>query len=492
MKTHACAALLLAGTVLAPALYPNTSAAAENPAWQFTLLAESRLTDDCPICDGLVLPVPLRGAFSVRLLDKDMLYSRYSWEAIAWTADSAGGTVYKIAGEGVYQVGGEVAQVQTAFLTLTIDNGASNQICYFTNFSQALTRRWPAIQIDLVQTNGTQLQQYSLELYAAPFREIWFSTTHGFHAQIWNAPTNYVSAGDLISSAGRVIKRNQQLIGSLGIMPPVPEIGLNAVDILPGGEIAFPMPVGCFSETLGLLQNGDIVSDRGRIVMNRLALLSAFGGGIFEPGVDALQFMTNGEIYFSITNEFYSLCCGTIRRGDLVSSRGAVVKRNEELLADFPSDPKLDYGLDAIYVWPDGEIWFSVETGFTGPHFEPYMPGGLLSDRGYVVYHNLDLLAAFQPMEDLADFGLDALFVVTDLAATPDSAGALRLSQPVINPMTGKFALDWAGQGKVYQIEKATNISGPWLPLSPILVGPPVEDQITATNAQGFYRVRQW
>jgi hypothetical protein len=38
-----------------------------------------------------------------------------------------------------------------------------------------------------------------------------------------------------------------------------------------------------------------------------------------------------------------------------------------------------------------GEVWFSVETGFCGSHFESYGRGDLLSDEAYVVYRNLDL-----------------------------------------------------------------------------------------------------
>ena len=45
----------------------------------------------------------------------------------------------------------------------------------------------------------------------------------------------------------------------------------------------------------------------------------------------------------------------------------------------------------------------------------------------------------------------------------------------------------------MFQIEKATNVLGPWLPLSPILVEPPFTDPGTLSNFhQGFYRLRQW
>jgi hypothetical protein len=45
----------------------------------------------------------------------------------------------------------------------------------------------------------------------------------------------------------------------------------------------------------------------------------------------------------------------------------------------------------------------------------------------------------------------------------------------------------------VFQLEKATNVLGPWLPLGPVLTEPPVVDLGALTNSpQGFYRLRQW
>ena len=72
-----------------------------------------------------------------------------------------------------------------------------------------------------------------------------------------------------------------------------------------------------------------------------------------------------------------------------------------------PIPVEADYGLDAIYVWSSGEIWFLIEEGFVDQNLGAIMPGDLLSDQGMVVYRNLELLGAFAPLEDLADFGLE-------------------------------------------------------------------------------------
>ena len=53
------------------------------------------------------------------------------------------------------------------------------------------------IGIKLRQTNGTMLQEYTIELAAAPFREVWFSTAHGLTSGTRPPPDNRISGGDL-------------------------------------------------------------------------------------------------------------------------------------------------------------------------------------------------------------------------------------------------------------------------------------------------------
>lgn len=395
------------------------------PVWRYQLLPGSQWTDDCLICGRPSLVLPMTGEFRLRLLSKTSLATRYSIENLTCTAGSPPGTVYRLTGKGTYEVSGEVALLQDLFLEAQADTGVAQKLCYFTNESRAVTRAWPFIEITLRETNGTGLQTFTLELAAAPIREIWFSTVNAFTPGRQPPYTNHIQGGDLVSTTGQVVRRNPELMAALGLMPMAnsPDWGLDAIDLLPSGELAFSIGADGFSETLGWLHGGDVLSDRGRVLTNYAALVSPFGP---EPppadeGLDALHMLPNGEIYFSVTNDFFSeKTAKTIRKGDLLSNRGVIVRSNEQLVAPFqPAVAKQDFGLDAIYVWPDGEVWFSVETGFEGPHFEPYGPGDLLSDRGYVVARNLDLLAPFAPLEDLADFGLDALRVITDPLPPP-------------------------------------------------------------------------
>ena len=153
---------------------------------------------------------------------------------------------------------------------------------------------------------------------------------------------------------------------------------------------------------------------RNQQLMSAFALASTN----VDVGFDAVQIMDDGRILFSITTNVVSSTNGTkLFRGDILSDLGEIYKSHQQLLARFhPAQTNHDYGLDALYVWPSGEIWFSTEEGFQDSYLGAVLPGDLLSDQGYRVFGNRELVAAFAPVETNADFGLDALFVVTDFA----------------------------------------------------------------------------
>lgn len=489
---------VVTGMLLAGAVNVDIKSAVAQPLpttngnWTYTLLQDSQLTDDCPICDRIPIVVPLRGKFELRLLEETLLFARYAVENMELVASEPSGPTYKVTGQGTYQVGGEVAVVQEMLLEVQIDNGADKTLCYLTNEIGMVQRPWPMIKIQLHQTNGTISQVYHLELAAAPLLEIWFSTKSGFHPGASKPDSNYVTGGDLLSAAGRVVKRNHKLTSRLGFMPVVPDLGLDAVDILPGGEIAFSMEQDEFSETLGPLHEGDALSNRGKVLHSYGDLIGAFGPQppTADQGLDALHAISREEIYFSIRAGFFSEILGSsIRRGDLLSSRGVIIKTNEQLIARFnPADPKKDYGLDALWVWPSGEVWFSTEEGFYGQHFEFYAPGDLLSDQGYVVLRNLELLGSFAPLEDLGDFGLDALFIVSD--ASPPFA-APRFSRINRRAATGVVELEWSGEGRVFQVQRASDLAVPFMQLSEIVPDLFFHDT-NAVEVQSFYQLRQW
>ncbi|MBI3852660.1 MAG: hypothetical protein HY298_20575 [Verrucomicrobia bacterium] len=482
-------ALLL---VLGAASLRGHAATPTNSAvWAYTLVEGSYLVDDCPVCGRPTILLPMRGTFSLALVDQNPLFSTYEVRDISFKAGNSGWQ-YTVTGCGFYKIGGEVAVQQEMTLQVQIDNDYTNKLCYFTNGFQAIDRPWPMMNVTLTQTNGTFTQVFEMNLVAAPLREIWFSTASGFTAGKWSSPTNHISGGDLISSAGRIVKRNYDLTQYLGIMPVAPDVVLDAVDLAAGGEILFSINQDVFSETLGPLHHGDLLSNRGRIVKRNQQLMSSFGlsPSNADVGLDAVQMMDDGKILFSITTSVVSGTNGTkLYRGDILSDQGEIYRTHQQLLSRFhPAQTNQDCGLDALYVWPSGEIWFSTEDGFQDAYLGPILPGDLLSDQGYRVFGNLELISAFGPLEDAADFGLDALFVVTDVTPPAPAPRLLGIDQ---DPQTGNLTVQWEGKGRVFQLERAANVNGAYLPCSPIIPDSNFHDT-AANQPQLFYRLREW
>jgi hypothetical protein len=479
--------LLLAGGWTVSGQAPTT-----NHPWAYQLLHDSDLSDDCPICARPTILAPMSGSFDLRLLESNSLFTRYALENISFTAGT-GFRTYIIRGNGTFQIGGEVALLQTMSLQVQIDDGVSNKLCYFISTSPIVNRLWPMIDISLDQTNGTFTQTYSLRLTAAPLREVWFSTKDFFMASNGVEGATFIEGGDLISNSGHVVKRNPELFSSVGIHVPAPDLGLDAVDILPGGEIAFSLGSGAPSDTLGPIHHGDLLSTRRGILRRNQELLAAF---VVQPpapdvGLDAVHILDSGEILFSIQSNIFSERLGlTLHRGDLLSSTGAVVRSYQQMLGRFhPSKPADDHGLDALYVWPSGEIWFSTEDDFQDEQIGDVSAGDLLSDQGYIVLRQAELLDAFAPTQNPPAFGLDALYVVTD--ATPAaSPPRLRIQA---ESATHSARLTWEGQGRVFQVEGAGLVTGPFQPLSPLLPDLSYDDFGALTNrGQSYYRLRQW
>jgi hypothetical protein len=269
---------------------------------------------------------------------------------------------------------------------------------------------------------------------------------------------------------------------------------LDALDVGPGGEVFFSLSGDATSTSLGELHHGDLLSDRGRLLKTNRELLAEFQlpAGTGDVGLDAVQVMDDGEILFSITTPVVSTKLGaTLLRGDLLSDRRQRVKTGKELLANFqPGDRSKDYGLDAFYIWPGGEIWFSTEVGFQDAALGPIRAGDLLSTHGRILINNLDLVSAFQPLEELADFGLDALFIVTEGFCPVASPRLLRSdARAGISDVT----LRWEGLGRAFQVERADDARGPFSPVSPIVPGATWMDVgVARDSSKAFYRVRQW
>jgi hypothetical protein len=463
-------------------------------SWRYRLLPGSYLVDDCLICGRPTLFYPLHGTFELVRVSENPLFSRFELREINWATRSE--PEYRLSGEGRYEYGGEVAVTQELVLKVQVKTPDFNKAKTFTNEVRVAQALPPALEIHLDQTDENLIQFFRLDLVAAPVREIWFSTVNRMTAGIWPGPDNVVTAGDLLSDDGRLVIAHDDLLYSVRVEAGLasPEAALDALDIGPGGEIFFSLRSDTTSTSLGEVHHGDLLSDRGRVVKTNRELLAAFQppAGTGEVGLDAAHVRDDGEILFSTTLDVASEKLGVkLTSGDLLSDKGQLVKSNKELLAAFqPAGERADYGLDALYLWPSGEIWFSTETGFRDASGRVILAGDLLSTQGRVIYGNLDLVSAFQPLEDLADFGLDAVFVVAD-AICP--APPPRLVATAIGDTSRDVTLRWAGPGRVFQVERAEDVRGPYVPVSAIVPGQSWSDIGAARNKPAaFYRLREW
>jgi hypothetical protein len=289
-------------------------------------------------------------------------------------------------------------------------------------------------------TMWLEIVAYEVPLPPPPI-DVWFSTENGFGAARIDPATDNtivpISDGDLLSRRGHIVRTNHQLTARLGIMPIVPDLGLDAVVPGPCGSIWFsfePLNSPIWSESLGVwLKHGDLLSDRGFVVQTNEELLARFirMPVLADVGLDAVTRAPNRAILFSTEESFFCESLGkTVGHGDLLCNRGNVFLTNQQLLQNFniidltERPTPVDYGLDAVVLRPLKEIWFSTEIGFLDADLGPISDGDLLSTEGYVVAGNLELVAPFEPVEDVDNFGLDAVnAVVPSLVADYDHDG---------------------------------------------------------------------
>jgi hypothetical protein len=297
--------------------------------------------------------------------------------------------------------------------------------------------------------------------------EIWYSTEIGFTSG--GGPAAFpVSDGDLLSDQDCLVAKHRHLTARLGIMPPAPDLGLDGVTQPPcasesefGSEQAacsqiwFSLEQSVFSETLGWIRHGDLVSDAGHIVAREEDLLREFrpqGTSIVGFGLDAIHstnFSTPSDrpvFLFSTETNFFSQALGrNVNHGDLLDSRGSIYRTNAELMRNFRPTQLRDFGLDGVYLVSEEEIWFTIEVGFIDGVLGSISDGDLLSDRGVVIRRNLDIVQACGPIEDLHNFGLDGVHVgkivpVDGACCLPDGTCLDGQTQDTCEAQCGDFA----------------------------------------------------
>ena len=264
---------------------------------------------------------------------------------------------------------------------------------------------------------------------------IYFSTEESFTATAGPHAGQVISHGDLLSTTGHVIARNSHLMRNFGPMPPPPDYGLDGIYLRSSGEILFSIEDTFWDEGLSTwVKHGDLLSDLGVILQTNPQLLRNFGSMpvVDDYGLDAIHERLTGEIWFSIEESFWDEVLGiNVKHGDLLSDLGSIVMTNAQLLINFfpmPA-PDPDYGLDAVHVFGDWPIWFSIEDTFWDEVRGTWIRhGDLLSagPTGTVIQTNSQLLAAFfgGAGNVTYDYGLDAVWVVPE----PPTVGLMVLS----------------------------------------------------------------
>ncbi len=240
--------------------------------------------------------------------------------------------------------------------------------------------------------------------------EVDFTATGGPHAG------QQIHEGDQLDTQGRVVRTYADLLSGFCPMPPVVDYGLDALHVLPDGRVLFSTERGWFDECLSeFVSDGDLLSSDGQVAQTTRSLMRNFHPMPTVPdvGLDAVHVLASGEVLFSIETDIFDESLGVLlTHGDVLSERGAVVATNDHLLRNFCRKPVAgNAGLDALYLPGNGEVWFSVETGFFDEcQSRTISDGDLLSDAGYVVATNRQLTTAFfSGGPALAGLGLDAV-----------------------------------------------------------------------------------
>ena len=479
-------------------MVPGASAAGapwsppDGEAWRYQLLHESGYVDDCPPCAARpTLEWPLRGSFQLTPGDSNPLFQRYALTGVRLTVGGGPPGGILLEGSGTLEVGGEVALIHRLTLRLAVQTDTGREIVDFDSGPQPGEPQWPWLDLKVSEVDPRLTRVLSLHFDAMPIRDLWFSTRNGFTASLPGPDPVRVSGGELVSDQGRVVVTLDDIRSALQLTEPTDLMNLDAADVTTGGVVEFSLGADAVSGTLGTVHHGDLVSLAGQ----RVAGYPEFGAAIApEPptpdlGLDAVQQRSDGTRLFSTQEAVFSERLGTVvGRGDLMSSTGKLHATNRELLKAFhPLNPDQDYGLDAVFVWPTGEVWFSTEDSVALEGGRFLLDGDLLSSTGRILYGNLELLQQFSPLEDTFNFGLDALVIATDATDPVPEPPVARLQ---VDDAQAEARLEWTGKGRFFQVEGAAAVSGPYAPVTPVVAGSGYTIPISGTTA--YFRVRQW
>ena len=88
---------------------------------QYRLIEGSEWVDDCPVCGRPTLSSPLRGQFTMELIEESPIGSRYVMRDIEFHTGLGTEWDLRLSGTGFFEVGGEVVLRQSMRLELRVD-----------------------------------------------------------------------------------------------------------------------------------------------------------------------------------------------------------------------------------------------------------------------------------------------------------------------------------------------------------------------------------
>ena len=433
----------------------------------FEVVGDSTSLDDCSICDRISFPMPLRGGFDLVVAEETPVSSHYYLTDIDWVvAPGAGVWSYRLLGQADLQFGGEVVVQQHMEMQLTkVDSGGSRE-AKLVDSGPLTDQPWPLMNFDLNEPEGTLVSRLELHVRAAPMLGLWISTARSMTPSYGPRMGMTIGPGDILDWRGGVVFNGTELVAGLGLQGAPSPLNVDALSVADDGSVWFSLDQAVTGSTLGAISSGDILGDHGERVLRGRDLMLAFGleATAGDVGVDAFNRQADGTIYFSIDRAVKSTkLVVVVGDGDVLRNDGTVFRTSKALLEAFqPAKETGDPGLDALHVWSSGEVWFSTRQRFTSGTLGTILDGDLLSSRGYRVSRNSELTAPFAPLEDLADFGLDALFVVPDGAAWDPVAPRLRsIAVPSVLGEVG-VTLRWMPTGRVVRVERTFDLAKPF------------------------------
>lgn len=462
----------------------------EGESWRYEVLGESTYFDDCPPCARPPIRRPLRGSFWVGRGQSTPLFDRFVLSRVRFSVGGEGPGSVHLEGSGQVEIGGEVAVVTRAQLELVVRrDGMPDETLRFESQAVGGTPDWPGLKLELVEVNPSPFRVLYLSIDAMALRDLWFTTVAEFTAALPGPNPVRVSRADLLSRDGHVVVKEARFAEAMTLPSGMAAPPIDAVTVVPEGRLRYSVVTEMKTLELGVVDSGDLMDLGGSRAVPAAQFAHVLSTMPAAMGLDAIQWREDGTYLFSIRDPVFSDRLGVaVGAGDLLSTDGRLLRRNAELLKAFHVTQRArDYGLDSVHLWPSGEIWFSTSESVPLEGGGLLSDGDLLSDRGRVIFRNLELLERFGPLEDAANFGLRSVEIVSDVDQAEGRPTLTFVSREAVR---AEAVIQGAGPGRFFQVERASTLGGPFTPVSGI--GPAGSWIVRAPEGVQFYRLRQW